>query len=137
MKEKVSKTVDETKEEVTETMAISKEENAELWRKLWKLKRKGGLKCAAKDNICAISALQGVRVVPRVLPRSLQVCRHWGTFYYSEKKIDKSNEHTSSLLIGPMPVQSPLMGSKQHVSSFCKPNQCCPFLHSLVPLRKK
>ena len=40
----------------------------------------------------------------------------------------------SSLLIGPMPDQSPLIGSKQHVTSFCKPNQCRPFLHSLFPL---
>ena len=26
------------------------------------------------------------------------------------------------------------MGSIQHATSSCKPNQCCPFLHSLVPL---
>ena len=39
----------------------------------------------------------------------------------------------SSLLIGPIPVQSPLMGSKQHVTNFCKPNECCPFLHYFVP----
>ena len=76
----------------------------------------GGLKCSAKDNIC-------------------QSC--W-TFFYSEKNSPKQTNllhiDASSLLIGPMPVKSPLMGSKQHVSSFCKPNQCCPFLHSLVPL---
>ena len=32
--------------------------------------------------------------------------------------------------------QSPLKSSKQHAASSCKPNQCCPFLHSLVPLIK-
>ena len=61
-----------------------------------------------------------------------------GTFFYPEKSSPKqTNIHhinASSLLIGPMPVQSPLMGSKKHAASFCKPNQCCPFLHSLVPL---
>ena len=40
----------------------------------------------------------------------------------------------SSLPIGWMPVQDPWIGLQQHVSSFCKPNLCCPFLYSLFPL---
>jgi len=68
---------------------------------------------------------------------NLKVCRSGGNFLLRKNTPKKTNMihiDASSLLIGPMPVQSSLMGSKQHDSSFCKPNQCCPFLHSLAPL---
>jgi len=65
-----------------------------------------------------ISALKGVRVVPRVFPGSLKVCRSWGTYFYSELNLPKQTNilhiDASSLLIGSMPVQSTLMGSRQH-----------------------
>ena len=53
------------------------------------------------------------------------------------KQTNRLHFDVSSLPIGPIPSRSPLMGSKLHVSSFSKPNQCCPFLHSLVPLAVK
>ena len=94
--------------------------------------------CSKGQCLWYISALKEVRVVPRVLLDSLEVRHPRGTFF-SLRKISPKQRNilhfdASSLLIGPMPVQSPLMGSNQHVSSFCKPNQYCPFLHSLVPL---
>ena len=68
-----------------------------------------------------ISSLKGVSDT-RIL-EGMPILRN---SFFSEKKSPKPTNifHIDALrlLIGPMPMQIPLMGSEQHVSSFCKVN---------------
>ena len=98
------------------------------------LMTQGGLKSAAKDNNRGISLQREKWAWCQGYSQDPGRCADlWELFFFA-----KTNEHTLYWCFKPSywpnARQSPLMGSIQHATSSCKPNQCCPFLHSLDPL---
>ena len=70
-------------------------------------------------------------------PRTLRSASIFGKLFSLRKKFAKTKKihfDVFSLPTSLIPLQSILMGSKLRFNSFSKPNQCCPFLHSFVPL---